>query len=116
MNIFKVFYYSEDILVKSGVQNAQYTTPFVGLILVITTIVTIPLMEVIGRRTLHLTGLSGMVVFSILMTIATVLKEKYDWLRYLNVVSMMVYIFFFAVGPGIYKIIELIKIININLI
>ena len=85
---------------KSGVQNAQYTTPFVGLILVITTIITIPLMEVIGRRTLHLTGLSGMFVFSILMTIASVLKEKYDWLKYLNVVSMMVYIFFFAVGPG----------------
>ncbi len=57
-------------------------------------------MEIVGRRTLHLTGLSGMFVFSILMTIATVLKNDYDWLRYLNLVSMMIYIFFFAVGPG----------------
>lgn len=84
----------------SGINNAEYATPFVGLILVFTTIVSIPLMEYKGRRFLHLLGLSGMFLFSILMTIASVLKTKYDWIKYLNIVSMMLYIVFFAIGPG----------------
>lgn len=95
-----VFYYSVDILTASGVQNATYATPFVGLILVFTTIISIPLMEVKGRRFLHLLGLCGMLVFSIIMTIATVLKSRVDWIKYLNLVAMMCYIFFFAIGPG----------------
>lgn len=93
-----IFYYSETILKNAGVQNAKYTTPFVGLILVFTTLISIPLMEVKGRRFLHLLGLVGMFVFSVVMTISTVLK--YDWIKYLNVIGMMCYIFFFAIGPG----------------
>lgn len=87
-------------MIDSGVDNAEYVTPFVGLILVITTIISIPLMEIAGRRFLHLFGLSGMFVFSIVMTVAMVLKSQYDWMKYINVVGMMVYIFFFAIGPG----------------
>lgn len=93
-----IFYYSETILTNAGVENAKYTTPFIGLILIITTVISIPLMEVKGRRFLHLLGLAGMFVFSVVMTISTVLK--YDWIKYLNVVGMMCYIFFFAIGPG----------------
>ena len=64
------------------------------------TLVSIPLMEKSGRRFLHLLGLGGMFVFSILMTIAFVLQNRYDWLKYLSIVSMMLYIVFFAIGPG----------------
>lgn len=95
-----VFYYSSDILKKSGVEKSEYATPFIGLIMVIMTLVSIPLMEKSGRRLLHLIGLGGMFVFSILMTIAFVLQAQYDWLKYLSVVSMMLYIVFFAIGPG----------------
>ena len=57
-------------------------------------------MEKSGRRSLHLLGLGGMFVFSILMTIAFVLQSKVDSLKYLSLVSMMLYIVFFAIGPG----------------
>ena len=95
-----VFYYSNDILENNGIKNSQYATPFIGLIMVIMTLVSIPLMEKRGRRFLHLLGLGGMLVFSILMTISFVLKEKYESLKYLSIVSMMLYIVFFAIGPG----------------
>ncbi|CAF0847521.1 unnamed protein product [Brachionus calyciflorus] len=95
-----VFYYSSDILKKSGIEKSQYATPFIGLIMVIMTLISIPLMERSGRRFLHLLGLGGMFVFSILMTIAFVLQNQYDWLKYLSIVSMMLYIVFFAIGPG----------------
>jgi SP family facilitated glucose transporter-like MFS transporter 1 len=95
-----VFYYSSDILQKSGINNSEYVTPFIGLIMVVMTLVTIPLMEKSGRRLLHLAGLAGMFVFSILMTISFVLQSKYDWLKYLSIVSIMLYIVFFALGPG----------------
>lgn len=68
--------------------------------MVIMTLVSIPLMEKSGRRFLHLLGLGGMLIFSILMTVSFVLKEKYDNLKYLSIVSMMLYIVFFAIGPG----------------
>jgi len=95
-----VFYYSNDILSSSGIKNSIYATPFIGLIMVIMTLVSIPLMEKSGRRFLHLLGLGGMLIFSILMTVSFVLKEKYDNLKYLSIVSMMLYIVFFAIGPG----------------
>lgn len=64
------------------------------------TLVSIPLMEKSGRRFLHLLGLGGMFVFSIFMTFSFVLQSTYDWLKYLSIVSMMLYIVFFAIGPG----------------
>jgi hypothetical protein len=68
--------------------------------MVIMTLVSIPLMEKRGRRFLHLLGLGGMWLFSILMTIALVLKQKNENMKYLSIVSMMLYIVFFALGPG----------------
>ena len=65
------------------------------------TLISIPLMEKSGRRFLHLFGLGGMFFFSILMTIAFRLQvQGYDWPKYLSIVSMMLYIVFFAIGPG----------------
>ena len=95
-----MFYYSNDILKKSGVERSEYVTPLIGLVMVVMTLVSLLLMEKAGRRFLHLIGLSGMFVFSILMTVAFVLQPKYEGLRYLSIVSMLLYIVFFAVGPG----------------
>ena len=95
-----VFYYSEDILKKAGFEQAEYATPFIGLIMVVMTLISVPLMEYKGRRFLHLLGLGGMFIFSILMTVSFVLKNSHDWIKYLSIVSMMLYIVFFAIGPG----------------
>lgn len=42
--------------------------------MVIMTLVTIPLMDRMGRRTLHLYGLGGMFIFSIFITISFLIK------------------------------------------
>lgn len=46
----------------------------IGLIMVVMTIITIPLMDKMGRRTLHLYGLGGMFIFSIFITISFLAK------------------------------------------
>ena len=56
--------YSTEFFIKSGVaeSDAPYATLGVGAIMVVMTIVTIPLMDRLGRRPLHLTGLAGMLL------------------------------------------------------
>ena len=44
--------------------------------MVVMTLVTIPLMDRAGRRSLHLVGLAGMFVFSILFTVALALRVR----------------------------------------
>lgn len=46
----------------------------IGAIMVAMTLVTMPLMDRMGRRTLHLYGLGGMFIFSIFITISFLIK------------------------------------------
>jgi hypothetical protein len=43
------------------------------------TLISIPLMDKSGRRTLHLYGLGGMFVFSIFITISFLVKVRNDY-------------------------------------
>lgn len=71
-----IFYYSTDIFLSAEVPEtyAVYATIGVGAIMVITTLVSIPLMDRLGRRTLHLYGLAGMFLASIFLTISLLVK------------------------------------------
>lgn len=98
-----VLYYSTDLFqTKSGLveEIAKFMTIGIGIIMVVMTIVTIPLMDKMGRRSLHLYGLGGMFIFSVFITISFLAKEMIDWMSYLSVVSMLGFVVFFAVGPG----------------
>lgn len=72
MYFFQIFYYSTDLFVNVGLtqEEASYATLSVGCIMVVMTFISVPLMDSLGRKTLHLTGLSGMFVLSIVFTIA----------------------------------------------
>jgi len=70
------------------------------LVMVVMTLISIPLMDRSGRRTLHLYGLGGMFIFSIFITISFLVKELVAWIWWLSVVSTLFYVVFFAVGPG----------------
>lgn len=74
--MFQVFYYSTEIFVGSGLtpENAKLSTIGIGAIMVGMTLVSIPLMDRTGRRTLHLYGLGGMFIFSIFITISFLIK------------------------------------------
>uniref|UniRef100_A0A1B6DH78 Major facilitator superfamily (MFS) profile domain-containing protein n=2 Tax=Clastoptera arizonana TaxID=38151 RepID=A0A1B6DH78_9HEMI len=104
-----VFYYSTGLFVSSGLsdETAKFMTIGIGAIMVIMTIVIMPLMDRMGRRTLHLYGLGGMFIFSIFITISFLIKEFFgyvqemiDWMSYLSVVSTLSFVVFFALGPG----------------
>ncbi|CAO1339830.1 unnamed protein product [Diamesa serratosioi] len=120
-----VFYYSTSLFMSSGLteESAKFATIGIGCIMVILkiqlifdkitvffflscilkvvmTLVSIPLMDKTGRRTLHLYGLGGMFIFSIFITISFLIKEMIDWMSYLSVVSTLAFVVFFAVGPG----------------
>lgn len=97
-----VFYYSTDLFESSGLtpESAKFATIGIGCIMVIMTLISIPLMDRMGRRTLLLYGLGGMFIFSIFITISFLIKEMIDWMSYLSVVSTLCFVKFFAVGPG----------------
>lgn len=76
--MFKIFYYSSSLFKDAGLDDkvATHATSGAGGVLVVMTIITIPLMDGAGRRTLHLIGLSGMFVFSILITVVLALRVR----------------------------------------
>ena len=71
-----VFYYSTNLFMTTGLTetNAKYATIGIGTVMVIMTLISIPLMDKSGRRTLHLYGLGGMFIFSIFITISFLVK------------------------------------------
>ncbi|XP_045193213.2 solute carrier family 2, facilitated glucose transporter member 1-like [Mercenaria mercenaria] len=97
-----IFYYSFNLFKHAGLEKttAAHATSGVGGTMVVMTIITIPLMDRIGRRTLHLLGLGGMFVFSILITLSLSLTYLAPWLKIANIVVSLLYVVFFAVGPG----------------
>ncbi|KAJ8915802.1 hypothetical protein NQ315_004614 [Exocentrus adspersus] len=104
-----VFYYSTDLFKNAGLtaESAKFATNGIGCIMVFMTLISIPLMDKTGRRTLHLYGLGGMFIFSICITISFLIKEFFgyvqemiDWMSYLSVFSTLGFVTFFALGPG----------------
>ncbi|CAH1788379.1 unnamed protein product [Owenia fusiformis] len=100
--INNVFYYSTGLFESMGIalRTAKYISLCVGGIMVTMTIVSIPLMDKAGRRTLHLTGLAGMLTFSILFTVFFSTKQYVDWFKYISITCALIFVVFFAVGPG----------------
>merc|ERR1719244_568977 len=101
-----IFYYSVTFFESAGisVESAKYANLGVGAILVTMTLVTIPLMDRLGRRILHLSGLLGMCVMAILIVIAQNLMPEEGEVSgssggFLIAVTLG-FVVFFAVGPG----------------
>jgi len=97
-----IFYYSTGIFTSSGLSDdaAKYATIGVGAVMVIMTLVSIPLMDKAGRRTLHLYGLGGMFITSIFLTISLLVQFVYQGMSYVSVISILTFVVFFAIGPG----------------
>lgn len=71
-----ILYFSTDIFLTAEFPEdyALFATISIGAVMVLMTLVTIPLMDRIGRRTLHLSGLAGMFLASIFLTISLLVK------------------------------------------
>ncbi|MEE6485803.1 hypothetical protein FKM82_014415 [Ascaphus truei] len=95
-----VFYYSTNIFEGAGVPQPVYATIGAGVVNTVFTVVSLFLVERAGRRTLHLTGLGGMAVCALVMTIALNLKERAMAWSYVSIVAIFGFVAFFEVGPG----------------
>ncbi|XP_032204768.1 solute carrier family 2, facilitated glucose transporter member 3 isoform X3 [Mustela erminea] len=95
-----VFYYSTGIFEDAGVKEPIYATIGAGVVNTIFTVVSLFLVERAGRRTLHMIGLGGMAVCSIFMTISLLLKDDYNWMSFVCIGAILVFVAFFEIGPG----------------
>ncbi|KAI7684819.1 Glucose transporter type 1, partial [Sarcoptes scabiei] len=97
-----VFYYSTNIFTIAGLGEylAKYSTIGVGVVMVLMSLVSMMLMDRTGRRTLHLYGLGGMFITSMFLTIFLLFGFLYTWMSYMSVISTLIYVVFFAIGPG----------------
>ncbi|XP_072047277.1 solute carrier family 2, facilitated glucose transporter member 3-like [Amphiura filiformis] len=97
-----VLYYSTLLFISAGVPEdlAAYVTLSTGCVMVSMTIVSIPLMDKAGRRTLHLWGLGIMFIWSILLTVSLLIEEIWSPAAYISIVCVIFFTVGFALGPG----------------
>uniref|UniRef100_A0A665WWA8 Solute carrier family 2, facilitated glucose transporter member 4 n=1 Tax=Echeneis naucrates TaxID=173247 RepID=A0A665WWA8_ECHNA len=95
-----IFYYSTSIFTKAGVQSPVNATIGAGVVNCAFTVVSLFLVERMGRRTLHMLGLGGMCISAIIMTVALALLDSVPWMSYISMLSIFGFVAFFEVGPG----------------
>ena len=84
--------------------NCTIFTIVFGLVKIfIQTFTQVWLVEKAGRRPLLLGGMVAMVIALIAMTVALVLQSKVEWLSYISIVTMVVFVVGFAIGLGMYS-------------
>jgi len=97
-----VFYYSKGFFEKAGLgaEAASLSTIGTSAVLVLMTLISVPLMDHVGRRTLMLIGLGGIAVAEILITIMMEQRTGCSGCRYAVVAFVVLFIMSFAIGPG----------------
>ncbi|UYV66331.1 SLC2A4 [Cordylochernes scorpioides] len=97
-----VIYFSTEIFQSAGLssQTALYATLATGSINVAMTFVSLVLVERLGRRTLHLTGLGGMMALTVGLAFCLALSDSVIWLSYLSIICVIGFVVMFATGPG----------------
>ncbi|CAF1018019.1 unnamed protein product [Adineta ricciae] len=96
-----IMYYSTALFKHANLGSVgPYATIGVGVILVLITLISGSLMDRAGRRTLHLFGLFGTWLCSLLLTITFVFTTYAPWLKFLSIAFVYMFVVFFAIGPG----------------
>ncbi|XP_018672762.2 solute carrier family 2, facilitated glucose transporter member 1-like isoform X1 [Ciona intestinalis] len=96
-----VFYYSTQLFIAAGIpeEYTGLTTVGVGVVNVVMTIVSLLLIEHAGRRILHLIGLGGMCVCSVILVVLLNLHRT-TVISWLTLVPILLFVAFFQTGPG----------------
>jgi SP family galactose:H+ symporter-like MFS transporter len=98
-----VIYYAPLIIQSAGVSSASgaiLATAGIGVVNVLMTIVSMWLIDRVGRRPLLLTGIAGMIVTLGVLGWAFHSNTRSEALSWLAVISMMVYVASFAISLG----------------
>ncbi|KAM7537707.1 hypothetical protein Aperf_G00000073281 [Anoplocephala perfoliata] len=94
-------FYSTSLFETVGlVSESVYATLGVGSMMVITTIVSVFLIERVGRRILFIGGLGVMLFSAIIITIALTLRHKTSGLVFLAITFIYIFVGGFAIGTG----------------
>lgn len=96
-----VFYYSTVIFQAAGFnqQTAEYTNLGLGGALIFITIISIFLIDRLGRRLLHLIGLGGMLTTSLILFISLLVQSTNFWNK-ISLIMTILFVTFFGIGPG----------------
>ena len=100
VGINTVIYYSPKIFLAAGFEGAEAAiaaSVIVGAVNVLFTIISLFIIDRLGRRKLYFIGLSGIAVALICMGLGFMLPGAGKWFL---VISMLVYIAFFAISLG----------------
>ncbi|ESO04687.1 hypothetical protein HELRODRAFT_187011 [Helobdella robusta] len=97
-----IFFYSTSIYLNAGVpvETVQYANLGTCVINVAMTFVVIPLMDRLGRRSLLLGPIAGMIVTLAVITVALNLQSSYPSMSYVSIICVLFYVVFFACGLG----------------
>lgn len=95
-----VFYYSTGIFERAGVSQPVYATIGAGVVNTAFTVVSLFVVERMGRRPLYLIGLMGMAVSAVCLTTAMALLDQLKWMSYVSIAAIFSFVAFFEIGPG----------------
>ncbi|KAI8773837.1 solute carrier family 2, facilitated glucose transporter member 1 [Biomphalaria glabrata] len=98
----KVVYYSTSIFISAGLskETSQYARVATGVVKVMMTFISALIMDRAGRRSLHMIGLVGMCISSVVLVVCLSLQKTLPWLSYISIVAVIIYTCLFATGPG----------------
>lgn len=96
-----VIYYSTAIFKTAGYDKLQseYANLGLGATNIVVTIISVFLMDRLGRRILHLTGITGMFFTSLILVISLLVQATPFWNK-VSLVTTILFVAFFGVGPG----------------
>ncbi|XP_055885897.1 solute carrier family 2, facilitated glucose transporter member 1-like isoform X2 [Biomphalaria glabrata] len=97
-----VVYYSTSIFISAGLskETSQYARVATGVVKVMMTFISALIMDRAGRRSLHMIGLVGMCISSVVLVVCLSLQKTLPWLSYISIVAVIIYTCLFATGPG----------------
>lgn len=98
-----VIYYAPIILQTAGISSASgaiLATAGIGVVNVIMTLVSLPLIDRVGRRPLLLTGIAGMAVTLGVLSLSFHISAQPGVLAWIAVIGMMGYVASFAISLG----------------
>lgn len=100
-----VFFYSQSIFENAKVREKDIPFAIIGTnaVNVLMTIITVPLMDIAGRRLLLLIPMIAMIIDLIIMTVCLViqgLENSPPAIAYVSIACVIIYVIAFAVGLG----------------
>ena len=104
VGINTIIYYAPTVFIIAGFEGAKaaiVATILVGVVNVLSTVISMSVIDKIGRRKLYFIGVIGMAIALCAMGSFFLMKDTLgDSLKYVTVGTVLVYIFFFAISLG----------------